>query len=217
MKPENAQRKMEKALLNFQESLSTNKAFRDAYYYILGQYLGDGCISKHARTYRLRIFASIEYPDIIKDIEDCLRILFPLNSIGYCDKPGCVEISVYSNMLPIMFPHCGDGKKHDRSIELSEIQHNFIREESPLLLKGLFHSDGCYYRQRTLRDGTEVMNYSFSNKSNDIHRIYQLALSHCGIEYSFHRKMKDDDSFMITGIYKRSEVDKAFSLIGCKS
>jgi len=217
MKPETSLRKIEQSLLNFQECLSTDKAFRDAYYYILGQYFGDGCISKHARTYRLRIFAAIEYPQIIKEVEACLKILFPLNSIAYCNKPGCIEISVYSNTIPIMFPHCGIGKKHERMIVLSEIQYEFIREESPLLLKGLFHSDGCYYRQRTLNDGTEVMNYSFSNKSNDIHRIYQLALSYCGIEYSFHGKTKDDDSFMITGIYKRYEVDKAFSLIGRKS
>src|SRR5918994_587178 len=38
-----------------------------AYAYLLGIYLGDGCISKHPRTYRLRITLDAMYPKIIEE------------------------------------------------------------------------------------------------------------------------------------------------------
>jgi hypothetical protein len=208
-------RRLESAKIKFKERLE-NDEYREAYYYILGQYLGDGCVSKYARTYRLRIFASITHLGIIDEVTKCLKMIFPSNSIGFSRKPGCLEISVYSNMIPIMFPHIGDGRKHDRKIELSEFQKQHIQNGARFLLRGLFHSDGCYYRQRILRDGSEIMNYSFCNKSKDIHAIYQMALEICGIGYSYHRKTKDDDSISITGIYKKTDVDAAFSIMGSK-
>lgn len=48
------------------------------YMYLLGLYLGDGCISAHPRgVYRLRIFRDAAYPGIIRACEPRYRSSFP--------------------------------------------------------------------------------------------------------------------------------------------
>ena len=39
-----------------------------AYCYLLGLYLGDGCISRHPRAWRLRIVLDAKYPAIIERV-----------------------------------------------------------------------------------------------------------------------------------------------------
>lgn len=50
-----------------------------SYPYLLGMYLGDGCISAGPRSvFRLRIFLDLRYPRVIDECESAIRDLVPL-------------------------------------------------------------------------------------------------------------------------------------------
>ena len=44
---------------------------------LLGYYLGDGCISRNARYFTLRVTCDLAYPDIIEDVETLVRRVRP--------------------------------------------------------------------------------------------------------------------------------------------
>src|SRR4051794_30055345 len=46
---------------------------------LLGLYLGDGSISSHARTHRLRIVLDLKYPEIVRAAKQLLVRCFPAN------------------------------------------------------------------------------------------------------------------------------------------
>lgn len=150
------------------------------YAYLLGLYLGDGCISAHPRgVYRLRLFLDAGYPEIVTAGEAALRRVFPANRInrrarsgGFANSaPGSnVELSMYSKTLPCLFPQHGPGRKHERTIVLEEWQRRLVERHPDQLLRGLIHSDGC----RFLNTGRNWRHprYSFSNASADIRAIF---------------------------------------------
>ena len=89
--------------------------FTDAdYCQALALYLGDGWISTHPRTQRLRIALDEKYPGIIEETAALLRRCLPENAVDVVDKsrPGCVNVSVYSTHLTCLFPQHGPGRKH---------------------------------------------------------------------------------------------------------
>lgn len=49
----------------------------DAYAYLLGLYLGDGCISRMGRVWRLRIALDSKYPGIIESCIKAIDVLMP--------------------------------------------------------------------------------------------------------------------------------------------
>ena len=114
-------------------------AFADypaAYMYLLGVYLGDGCISAHRRgVYRLRLFLDAGYPEIIAGCEAAIRTVCPANKIGRRLRSGGfpnstqgsnVELSVYSRSWPCLFPQHGPGRKHERPIVLVDWQRTLL-------------------------------------------------------------------------------------------
>jgi len=76
------------------------------YVYLLGLYLGDGCILAHPRgVYRLRLFFDARHPSIIDAGEAAVRSVFPANRVNRLSRCGGyansaprsnVELSVYS-------------------------------------------------------------------------------------------------------------------------
>jgi hypothetical protein len=48
-----------------------------AYCYLFGLYLGDGCISRHPRTWRLRIVLDTKYPGIVERCRGAINLLMP--------------------------------------------------------------------------------------------------------------------------------------------
>jgi LAGLIDADG-like domain len=154
------------------------------YSYILGLYLGDGYINKMKKTYRMRIFLDKKYPTLIEFVKNKLSKLFSKNKIGIVNGIGCVSISVYNNSLPLIFPQHGFGRKHNRKIELTKYQLEIIDWNQ--LLKGLFHSDGCYYKDR----GKDYFN--FTNVSEDIVNIFKMCCDKNKILYtqSINKKSK---------------------------
>jgi len=151
-----------------------------AYVYLLGLYLGDGCISAHRReVYRLRIVLDLRYPGIVDECAAAIGEVMPRNAVHRQMRRGGftrrteytnVEVSAYSKSWPCLFPQHGSGRKHERRIELAEWQRELVARHPALTLRGLIHSDGCRF-QNTGR-GWSHPRYSFANLSDDIKRIF---------------------------------------------
>ena len=118
---------------------------RPAYAYLLGLYLGDGCLSQQPRkkVFKLRITLDARYPGIIAD---CTRAITAVRRSGHPHRvvrKGCREIASYWNHWPCLFPQHGPGRKHARTIQLSAWQAHVAHDHPDRLLRGLIHSDGC--------------------------------------------------------------------------
>jgi hypothetical protein len=153
------------------------------YPYLLGMYLGDGCISAHPKgVYRLRISLDSRYPEIIDECTAAIADLLPDNRVGrversshYTGKPDItgIDLSCYSKLLPQYFPQHGPGRKHERAIKLAPWQEDLVGRSPERLLRGLLHSDGC----RFINTGTNwsCARYGFYNLSAEIRQIFIAA------------------------------------------
>lgn len=153
------------------------------YAYLLGIYLGDGCISQHRRTFRIRIVLDVAYSEIIKSTAASLEALCPAKRawIGSHGQ-GCVEVSMYWNHWPCLFPQHGPGRKHLRPITLAPWQRLLVERNRRELIKGLIHSDGC--RVVANDRGVPSVRYHFSNLSEDIKGVYCENLDALGIPWT---------------------------------
>jgi hypothetical protein len=165
-----------------------------SYAYLLGIYLGDGCISAGPRgVYRLRINLDLAYPGIVDECEAAMRDVAPQNRVyrllrkgNYVarQEPSLVEVSAYSKSWPCLFPQHGPGRKHLRPIRLSGWQRVLVARNPELLLRGLIHSDGSRFLN-TGRGGWVCPRYVFNNKSEDIREIFCQACDLLGLRYTF--------------------------------
>lgn len=149
----------------------------------LALYLGDGWISRHPRTQRLRIALDEKYPGIIEETATLLRRCLPENRVDVVDKsrPGCVNVSVYSTHLACLFPQHGPGRKHARRIELEAWQRQLFEQAPWAFIRGCIHSDGCAFVNRT--GPYEYLSYAFSNKSADIIALFCDACDLVDVKY----------------------------------
>jgi hypothetical protein len=164
------------------------------YVYLLGLYLGDGCISAGPRgVYRLRISLDLAYPRIVDECAAAMREVAPLNRVHrqllrghYIDRPepSLVELSVYSKAWPCLFPQHGPGRKHLRVIHLADWQRELVKRHPEPLLRGLIHSDGSRFIN-TGRGGWVCPRYVFTNRSDDIRAIFCEACDVVGVHYTF--------------------------------
>jgi hypothetical protein len=156
------------------------------YTYLLGLYLGDGCLLVHPRgVYRLRISCARRYPGLIRQCEIAMAGVLP-NKVGRATKQGCVDVYSYSKHWPCLFPQHGPGRKHERKIELTRWQQELVDLDPRPLLRGLLHSDGC--RVLNWVNGTPYPRYHFSNASDDIRAIFGRACDALGIEWRPHNR-----------------------------
>jgi hypothetical protein len=155
-----------------------------AYVYLLGLYLGDGCISAGRRgVYRLRVYLDSKYPVIVSECVDAIRAVVPGNKVGMrLLKGSYYEVSMYSKSWPCLFPQHGIGKKHERPIALTVWQRAGVERAPGLLLRGLIHSDGCRFTDST--DASPFVRYAFTNRSADIRRIFCDACDLLGIRWT---------------------------------
>lgn len=156
---------------------------RRAYAYILGIYLGDGCVSRMLRTYSLRIFQDGRYTKIVDEIAGKLRRLFFYKKVSVRSRGNCAIVSCCSKILPWFFPQYGSGPKHLRKIKLMRWQSQIAKRHVRDFIRGLIHSDGCRYVNRTHE--LEYVNYCFSNVSKDILGIFVAACKMLRIEYRY--------------------------------
>lgn len=157
-----------------------------SYPYLLGMYLGDGCISLHARgVARMRIHLDLKYPGIIEETKAAIAEHVPGNRVHCQPRSGnytdtgrmtYVIVSAYSKSWVCLFPQHGPGKKHHRPIALTDWQRAAVQQCPGRFLRGLIHSDGC----RFINTGTNWRwpRYSLSNQSEDIRNLFEWA---CGL------------------------------------
>jgi hypothetical protein len=141
------------------------------YAYLLGLYLGDGCIATHPRgVYKLRISCDAKYPGIMNSAVFAIHAVMPRVAINRVRTGNCVEIYSYSKSWVCVFPQHGPGKKHARPIKLAPWQRQIVAASPQLLLRGLIHSDGCRF-MNTGRNWRQPR-YAFYNLSADIRAIF---------------------------------------------
>ncbi|HUP84112.1 MAG TPA: hypothetical protein VM143_00460 [Acidimicrobiales bacterium] len=157
-----------------------------AYVYLLGLYLGDGCISKQPKgAWRLRISQTARYLDHIEECAIAMRAILP-NNVFIQPRTGCVEIGSSSKHWPCLFPQYGPGRKHERPIVLAPWQQDLVEQYPRLLLRGLIQSDGCRDHNFAITRGRryEYPRYSFSNASDDIRRIFTDACDRLDVHWT---------------------------------
>ncbi|MFC9604412.1 helix-turn-helix domain-containing protein [Streptomyces niveus] len=165
----------------------TDKA---SYAYLLGLYLGDGCISPHPHGgYYLRIACADAWPGLIDLCRAAVASVRPGASVAVVQKQGCVMVSTYDRHWPCLFPQHGPGRKHERRIVLVDWQLEIVEAHPWELIRGLIHSDGCRNMNWTTRvvkgerKRYEYPRYWFTNVSDDIRRLYTDTLDRLGVEW----------------------------------
>lgn len=148
-----------------------------SYAYLLGLYLGDGCISRGPRdVFRLRITLDLRYPMIISGCREAMAEVMPASraTVQLRQDGACVEVNSSSKHWPCLFPQHGPGRKHLRPIVLSDWQQEICSRWPELLLRGLIHSDGSRSLNRVRGAGKiyAYPRYTFSNTSADIRGIF---------------------------------------------
>ena len=157
-----------------------------AYVYLLGLYLGDGCISKQPKdVWRLRIFQTAKYVQHTEECAVAMHAVLP-NNVLVQQRQGCVEIASSSKHWPCLFPQHAPGRKHERKIELAPWQQWHVERYPKLLLRGLVQSDGCRH-ENVIRRGARTYaytRYEFTNASGDIRRIFTDTCDHLGVHWT---------------------------------
>src|SRR5207245_947625 len=84
-----------------------------SYSYLLGLYLGDGCISAHTRGtgYYFRIACADAWPGLIEACEAAMRAVNPAHNAYRVQAQGYVSVVGYYPHWPCLFPQHGPGKK----------------------------------------------------------------------------------------------------------
>lgn len=176
---------------------------------LLGLYLGDGCISQHARTQQLRICFDAKYPQLITDADALLRRCFPQARTGRVSvhEGRMIVLYVYSSHLACLFPQHGPGKKHERSVKLEPWQQTHVDAAPFSFLRGLVRSDGCIFLNKT---GPYVYeSYDFANHSQDLLDLFGATCDAVGVEYRrYARHIR---------IYRRASVAKMLERVGRKN
>jgi hypothetical protein len=164
-----------------------------AYAYLLGWYLGDGCISNTGRTYQLVITADIAYPRIIERCRQAITASVPDRVTHFTRHPihNCGRIESCWKLWPEAFPQHGPGLKYLRPIVLEPWQQSIVEAHPWQFLRGLIHSDGCRTINRfktKLPSGRvgeyEYPRYFFSNMSADIRGLFCATCEQLGLRWT---------------------------------
>jgi hypothetical protein len=176
---------------------------------LLGLYLGDGHITRLARTERLRIFLDSRHGTIVEETAALLRRCFPANRLGRFHPAGerMVVLWLYQGHLSCLFPQHGPGKKHERSIVLEPWQRDLVAAAPWALLRGLIRSDGCVFINRTGK--YEYLSYCFDNESADIRRLFVDTCRQVGVDCRL--------AGTSVRIYRRASVALMLEHVGAKT
>ncbi|MDX3729055.1 helix-turn-helix domain-containing protein [Streptomyces caniscabiei] len=161
-----------------------------AYAYLLGLYLGDGCISAHPRSgYYLRIACADAWPGLMRQCREAIAKVRPGVGVYSLQKEGYSMVTSYSRHWPLLFPQHGPGKKHERPIVLVPWQRAIVDTHPWEFIRGLIHSDGCRITNWTTRvvggerKRYEYPRYFFTNVSGDILRLFTATLDQVGVDW----------------------------------
>lgn len=159
-----------------------------SYAYLLGLYLGDGCLLKHPRgVFRLHITLDAEHPVIAEECLAAMALVMPASRASKRRDPHArmLHLVSCSTHWPHLFPQHGPGVKHERKIALEPWQERIVARYPGRLLRGLIHSDGCRVTNtiRHPRRTYRYPRYFFSNRSRDIQEIFCAACDRLGVAW----------------------------------
>ncbi|MEU4727838.1 transcriptional regulator [Streptomyces sp. NPDC023588] len=162
-----------------------------SYAYLLGLYLGDGCISPHPRGGQyLRIVCADAWPGLIEQCRAAILAVRPSDKVYVLQRQGCVAVTSYGRHWTCQFPQHGPGKKHERRIALEGWQQEIVDARPWEFIRGLIHSDGCRITNWTTRmvggerKRYEYPRYFFTNKSDDIRKLCTDTLTKVGVRWT---------------------------------
>lgn len=155
----------------------------EAYAYLLGLYLGDGCLSLHRRgVYRLRVSLDASQPLVVSTCSDAMAAVARGRRVGCLAGRGCLVVNAYWKHWPCLLPQHAPGRKHSRRIALLGWQRELLAEEPEALLRGFIHSDGSRTLNRV--GGSVYPRYEFSNRSADILQIFCQTCDNLGVHWT---------------------------------
>jgi hypothetical protein len=177
-------------------------------------YLGDGCISACPRgVWRLRITLDAVYGGIVAECATAMQAVSARKaSVRAKGSDRAVEVSGYWKHWTCLIPQHGPGRKHMRVIALTPWQRTIITRHVEPFLRGLIHSDGTRI-VATERKGAYVRRaprYGFSNRSEDILRIFQSACEIAGVHCT-------RASARHIAVYSKAAVARLDEFVGPKS
>lgn len=187
-----------------------------SYVYLLGLYLGDGCISpQKATSWKLRIVQDSKYPGLIAECVEAMENVLDAQRVHIQNRGTWVEIhSTWPHWI-CLFPQHEPGKKHERSIVLARWQQQLASTEGRALIKGLLDSDGS----RAINEVSHVssggtkryqyVRYQFKNTSTDIQQIFTSALDRLDVGWT-------QASVSTISIARRTDVDHLDRFVGPK-
>lgn len=159
-----------------------------SYAYLLGLYLGDGCLLHHPRgVYRLNPSLDAAHPVIVEEGSAAIQLVMPGRKVRVRRHSAMrmFSINAYSKHWPCLFPQHGKGMKHRRRIALEPWQEEIVERNPGRLLRGLIHSDGCRV-QNKIRHPKKIYSYPryfFSNRSKDIQAIFCEVCDRLNVEW----------------------------------
>ena len=165
-----------------------------SYSYLLGMYLGDGCVSSTRASFQLVVVCDAAYPGHhrgLRDGDDADAARATSGTQPDTRVHRCVRVVASSKRWPEAFPQHGPGRKHDRKIELAGWQREIVDRFPREFLRGLLHSDGCRTINRftTLLPSGRMAEYAyprwfFSNRSADIRGLFCEYCERLGIRWT---------------------------------
>ena len=132
----------------------------------------------------MKITLDSAYPWIIFSAVDAItHVLGRRPSFAPRTQDRCVVVTSYSRSWPCLLPQHGPGRKHDRRIAFEPWQREIVDGAREAFLRGLVHSDGWRGLNRVKVKGRwyAYPRYQFSNRSDDIRRMFTDACDALGI------------------------------------
>ena len=164
-----------------------------SYSYLLGLYLGDGCLIGRKRCKQLVIVLDDHYPGIIDDCWAAMQLALQDVHVSFATRENDhgVRVVAASTRWVEVFPQHGPGRKHTRRIVLEPWQREIVDAFPREFLRGLIHSDGCrtINRFKTKLPSGRVGEYAypryfFSNMSADIRGLFCEYCERLGIRWT---------------------------------
>ncbi|MEA2143311.1 MAG: hypothetical protein QOI64_1741 [Solirubrobacteraceae bacterium] len=168
-------------------------AHTPSYAYLLGLYLGDGCVSVTGSRVVLRIALDLRYQRVIDDCWAAMVLTMPRHRPGFVRSSSgeCVHVQACGKLWLHAFPQHGPGRKHERPIVLEPWQEEIVARHPGEFVRGLIHSDGCrtINRFRTTLPSGRVAEYAyaryfFSNLSADIRGLFCATCETLGVRWT---------------------------------
>jgi hypothetical protein len=159
----------------------------ESYSYLLGVYLGDGCLARNGSSWTLRVTLDAAYPRIISESVAAVQAVSPhrLVSVRRYRTENCMEVSCTWRRWLCLFPQHGPGRKHHREIKLADWQQRIVEAMPRPFLRGLIQTDGWRGLNRVRVKGRDYAypRYQFSNRSDDIRTLFTDACERLGVEW----------------------------------